>query len=116
MPLIAVRTARRNVRCKENTRASIQTGQKRRRVTQTQRKARRILGLIEVPDRRASETERFGSADSSFVRRAIIRDTAVLTDIFQSCVDLELIVQVVDDLTVDTCAAFEPRCRDQPVI
>src|SRR5204863_6775866 len=100
----------------ENTGASIQAGDKRRRITQTQRKARRVLGLIKVADRRASETERFGSGDSCFVRRAIIRDAAVLTDIFQPCVDLKLILQVVDDLTIDTCAAFEPRCRDQSIV
>ena len=71
---------------------------------------------MEIANRRARKSERLGCSNAAFIRRAVIRHAILRTDIFQSGVDLKLIVQVVDDLAVDAGAAFKPGRRNQPLI
>src|SRR5450432_1766835 len=108
MPVVAKRPAGRDIRGEENARASAQAGTDRRCVTKTQRKTGCVFRLIEIADRSARQTERCNARDTTFVGRAIIRNTLLRTDVLQSGIDLELVVQVIDYLAVDACAAFEP--------
>ena len=105
---------RLHVWCKEDARAPCQAGDKRRRVTESQGIAQGVFALIEIADRCARQCERFSARNAGLIRS--LGHATVLAEVFQPRVDLELVIKVIDDFSVDAGAAFEPGGRNEAVI
>ena len=58
--------------------------------------------------------ERFGARNTGLIRS--LGHTAILAEVFQTGVDLELVIKVVHDFAVDAGAAFERRGRNKTVV
>jgi hypothetical protein len=106
--------ARLDIWSKENAGAPGQAGNERRRITESQGIGQGVFGLIEIANRCAGKVERFSPGNAGLIRS--IGHATILAGVFQPRVDLELVIEVVDDFSVNAGATFEPGSWNEAVV